>query len=157
MPVSSTGLVEVKWIPGKGRGVFATEFIKKGTLIERVPVLVVPAKEILFDEIDTTLSHYVFEWGRDTVAVALGYGSLYNHSYKPNARYDDMGRQTKSYFAVRNIEPGEEVTINYNGKVDAADPVWFDVIEDAPTQRKTHRPHKVSGPTTVASRKSRRR
>ena len=26
---------------------------------------------------------------KKTVQVALGYGSLYNHSYKPNADYED--------------------------------------------------------------------
>lgn len=123
-------MIEVRRIPGKGRGVFAREFIASGTVFERAPVLVMPAHEVLGTTEDTLLSHYLFEWGKKTVALALGYGSLYNHSYSPNARYEDEGRQMKSYVAVRNIEIGEEITINYNGAEDAIDPVWFDVVEN---------------------------
>ena len=62
------------------------------------------------------------------MAVALGYGSLYNHSYQPNARYDDVGRLTKVFSALRDIEPGEEITVNYNGKPGDRGPVGFDVV-----------------------------
>ncbi len=73
------------------------------------------------------LSEYVFAWGKKTVALALGYGSLYNHSYKPNARYEDDGQQTKVYIAIKAISAGEEVTINYNGEPRNKSPLWFDV------------------------------
>ncbi len=130
MPIEQTSLIEVRWTATKGRGIFATEFIPAGTVIERAPVLVMPAGEVLGTEDDTVLSHYLFEWGKGTVALALGYGSLYNHSYSPNARYEDEGRQLKLYIALRDIQAGEEVTINYNGSAEAADPVWFNVIEN---------------------------
>ncbi|MFN5799515.1 MAG: SET domain-containing protein-lysine N-methyltransferase, partial [Planctomyces sp.] len=55
---------------------------------------------------------------------------LYNHSFTPNARYDDAGRQVKEFRALRDIQPGEEITINYNGTEDGTDPVEFDVVED---------------------------
>lgn len=149
MPLSATALVEVKWTPRKGRGVFARTFIPAETLIERVPMLVVPAREVLTPQHDTRLSHYVFEWGRGTVAIALGFGSLYNHSYAPNARYEDERPQVKSFYAVRDIECGEEVTINYHGSADAIDPVWFDVIE-SPTAR-NGREAPPPAPTPAAS------
>ena len=63
------------------------------------------------------------------LALALGYGSLYNHSYRPNARYDDVGQRTKLFTALRAIEPGEEITINYNGDPEDGSPVGFEVIE----------------------------
>ena len=63
------------------------------------------------------------------MALALGYGSLYNHSYNPNARYDDVGRQIKEYSALRDIQRGEEITINYNGAEDILDPVEFPVLD----------------------------
>ncbi|MFM8476053.1 MAG: SET domain-containing protein-lysine N-methyltransferase [Planctomycetaceae bacterium] len=66
---------------------------------------------------------------RRRTAIALGFGSLYNHSYSPNARYDDVGRQIKEYKALRDIQKGEEITINYNGSEDCMDPVDFDVLE----------------------------
>ena len=127
MPHTQSDLVTVKRIPGKGRGVFALRDIAKGTEIERVPVLVIPEADIYTEEGDGVLSHYVFDWGQKTVALALGYGSLYNHSYRPNARYEDDGMQTKVYIAIRRIREGEEITTNYNGAPTARAPVWFDV------------------------------
>ena len=103
--------VKVKKVKGKGRGVFARRFIPEGTVIEKVPVLVMPEEEAYVG----LLADYVFEWGKGTVAVALGYGSLYNHSYDANCRYDDVGKQSKIFVADRDINEGEEVTINYNG------------------------------------------
>lgn len=143
MPIENAALIEVRWTPNKGRGVFAREFIPAGTVFERVPVLVMPAHEVLTEE-ETVLSHYVFEWGKDTVALALGFGSLYNHSYSPNARYDDAGRMMKYYTAVKDIQPGEEITINYNGSEDATEPVWFDVVESANGKKASKRPTKQS-------------
>ncbi len=130
MPIAQTDLIEIRWTSSKGRGVFAREFIARETIFERAPVLVMPDYEVLGTEDDTVLSHYLFEWGKGTVALALGFGSLYNHSYSPNARYEDGGRQVKLYIAVRDIEPGEEITINYNGSAENTDPVWFDVVEN---------------------------
>ena len=73
-------------------------------------VVVVPAGTIEDDS--TGFGPYVFEWGEGKVALALGFGSLYNHSYRPNARYNDVGPQTKAFKALREIAPGEEVTVN---------------------------------------------
>ena len=123
--------IEVKRIKGKGRGVFARRLIRKGEVLERVPVLVVPLSDLENESGETVIASYCFGWGEGKAALALGYGSLYNHSYRPNARYDDVGPQTKEYTALRDIKPGEEITINYNGKPGSKSPVWFDVIEPA--------------------------
>jgi len=46
-----------------------------------------------------------------------------------------------SYIAIRDIQAGEEVTINYNGDANSKESVWFDVIESkaeaAPKSAKT--------------------
>jgi uncharacterized protein len=123
--------IEVKRIKGKGRGVFARRLIRKGEVIEQVPVLVLPTAEIRDGSDWTTLGGYCFVWDRDNVALALGYGSLYNHSYRPNARYDDVGQQTKVFTALRHIAPGEEITVNYNGEPEDKAPVGFEVLEGA--------------------------
>lgn len=128
MALKHTDWIEVKRVKGKGRGVFARRAIREGAVIERVPVLVVPYGD---DDADSSLTPYYFTWGEGTVALALGYGSLYNHSYQPNARYDDVGRQTKVFTALRDIEPGEEITVNYNGDPDDRTPVAFEVVEGA--------------------------
>ncbi len=119
-------LVEVKRVPGKGRGVFARHRIPKGSLIERVPVILLPIREMGRPE--TTLGRFCFLRSRSTVAVALGYGSLYNHSYSPNARYDEEPGARMTFTALRAIRPGEEVTINYNGEPKDRAPVGFKVM-----------------------------
>ena len=68
------------------------------------------------------------------MALALGYGSLYNHSFRPNARYDDVGPQTKEFTAMRDIAPGEEITVNYNGEPTSRAAVWFEVLESTASQ-----------------------
>ncbi|MFM7868892.1 MAG: SET domain-containing protein, partial [Planctomycetaceae bacterium] len=74
MKLTASTLIEVKRIKGKGRGVFAKQFIPAGTVFETVPLLVIPAKEVLECEHGSFLSQYVFEYGRGTVALALGFG-----------------------------------------------------------------------------------
>ena len=67
---------------------------------------------------------------RSTLALALGYGSLYNHSYQPNARYDDQPAGAMTFTALRDIRAGEEITINYNNLgPSAAHPVKFEVTQ----------------------------
>ncbi len=132
MPFHASDYIEVKRAPGKGRGVFARRLIPSGTVFEQVPVIVVPAEEVLESTDNSVLANYVFDWGRDTVAIALGFGSIYNHSYNPNARYDDEGRQTKIFTALRDIQPGEEVTVNYNGHEEDLSPVGFAVVDKGP-------------------------
>ena len=61
--------------------------------------------------------------------MALGMIPIYNHSYKSNCEYFmDYAEETITVKTVRDIHPGEEVTINYNGDWDDAGKVWFDVI-----------------------------
>jgi hypothetical protein len=119
--LTQSGVVEVRRVKGKGRGVFARRLIRRGEVIERTPVLMLPAGAALGD--------YCFEWGEGTWALALGYGSLYNHSYSPNARYDDLNSRTKVFTALRDIDAGEEITVNYNGDPEDRSPVWFEVLE----------------------------
>ena len=123
MPLSAHPALEVRQTVGRGRGVFARQRITEGTVIERAAVLVVPLETIQ----TSPLMDYVYDWAEGTVAVALGFGSLYNHSYQPNARYDDVGRRSKIFTALRDIAAGEEITINYNGEPEITDPVGFDV------------------------------
>ncbi len=129
MALTQSVAVEVRQVRGKGRGVFARRSIPEGEVIETCPVLVLPAEQVGDDPARHALAAYTFEWGRETVALALGYGSLYNHSYQPNARYEDVGGRTKLFVALRDIAAGEEITVNYNGEPEDRSPVWFDVFE----------------------------
>ena len=114
---------------GKGRGVFAITDLKKNTVIERSPVIVMNKmdRELL----DRTLLHdYIFEWGdyHDQCCMALGYVPLYNHSYEANCEYEmDFKKETITIKTVRAIRAGEELFINYNGDWNNKKPVWFQV------------------------------
>jgi len=111
-----------------GRGIFAARNIKKGEYIEVAPVIVIPKTEWKQMR-GRILSNYVFRWGDDK-ALALGYGSLYNHSYAPNARYlTNIENQSIDFYAGEDIQEGEEITVNYNGDPKDQSPVWFEVIE----------------------------
>ena len=117
-----------KQISKKHRGVFARKKIKKGEVIEICPVIIMPKRDQkILDK--TNLFSYYFYWGRNnTSAIALGYGSLYNHSYTPNAEYEENVRKKVIVFkAIRNIKKGEEILTNYNGNSDSKEKVWFKV------------------------------
>jgi len=73
--------------------------------------------------------NYIFWWGEDK-AIALGYGSLYNHSFNPNAYYiTNIENDSIDFYSGMDIQKGEEILINYNGDPDDQSPIWFDVIE----------------------------
>ena len=134
MAFTQSNAIEAKRVKGKGRGVFARRLIRQGEVIERVPMLVLTAEEFEDRWAGTSLANYCFAWSRGMMALALGYGSLYNHSFQPNARYDDVGPQTKEFTAMRDIAPGEEITVNYNGEPTSRAAVWFEVLESTASQ-----------------------
>ncbi|WP_026309529.1 SET domain-containing protein [Niabella aurantiaca] len=111
-----------------GRGVFTSVAITAGSLIEIAPVIVMSGKERAL--IDQTLLHdYIFEWGTDSLqcALALGWVSVYNHSYTANCEYEmDYTTNSIQIKTVRNIRAGEELLINYGGSWDEQKPVWFE-------------------------------
>ena len=139
MALTQSDAIEVKRVRGKGRGVFARRSIEAGEVIETCPVLVLPSGSI--EDFSAGIGAYVFEWGRGKLALALGYGSLYNHSYRPNARYVDLAERTKLFTAIRDIAAGEEITVNYNGEPDDETPVGFEVVEgpNVPRRRRSVR------------------
>lgn len=114
-------------ISGAGLGVFAREDIKKGELIEESPVLVIPGDE-LANLTKTKLFDYYFAWGKGFKdgAVALGLLSMYNHSYKPNAKYiKNLDSNTISFVAIKDIKKELEILVNYNGHPDDQTKLWF--------------------------------
>lgn len=111
-----------------GRGVFAAEAISEGEIIEICPVIVMPAdqRDLIHN---TDLHDYYFLWGENEqeIGIILGYGSIYNHAATPNAEYyPDYSADTLSIFCLKDIAPGEEITLNYNGNPDDQSAVWFE-------------------------------
>ena len=111
-----------------GRGVFTSENISKGIIVEESPVIVMTNDERKL--LDQTLLHdYIFEWGekKDQCCMALGYVSVYNHSYKSNCEYEmDFENQVIRIKAMHFIKANDELFINYNGKWNDDKTVWFD-------------------------------
>lgn len=108
---------------GAGRGVFAKREIVSGEEIERCPMLIVDGERA--EALSLGANGYVFGWGSDSTALALGYGSLYNHSYLPNAETLETPDELV-ITALRAIGAGEEIFINYMGT--AQEGVWFDDV-----------------------------
>ena len=111
-----------------GRGVFTSEDIAAGTVIEIAPVIVMSSDERKI--LDQTMLHdYIFEWGDDETqcCMALGYVSVYNHSYKSNCEYEmDFDQHLISIKAAHPVKAGEELFINYNGDWNDSKPLWFE-------------------------------
>ncbi|MGQ0738514.1 MAG: SET domain-containing protein [Bacteroidota bacterium] len=111
-----------------GRGVFSSESIEAGTVVEISPVIVMSAEDR--KQLDKTPLHdYIFEWGdnKEQCCMALGYAAVYNHSYESNCGYEmDFEQEQISIKTVRNIRAGEELFINYNGDWNDKKPVWFE-------------------------------
>lgn len=123
-------------IKNAGRGMFATAAIAKNHIIEICPVL--ETREEDYEKLKATrLRDYYFIWNSEPkkVALCLGYGSLYNHSYEPNATYKkDIHSGTITFMAIKDIQAGEEITVNYNyGNPDDKSKLWIDDIPASDT------------------------
>lgn len=111
-------------VDGAGRGVFTSSPIKAGEVIENCPILI-------FDKPDDThisktlLANYIFDYTGRASMLALGYGSLYNHSVTPNAMYELVEYEGMSDLhnelcitALKPIGKDEEIFINYGPHFD---------------------------------------
>ena len=116
----------------EGNGVFANSDLSKGKIIEICPVIFMPINEFEYIK-KTKLFYYFYEYSNKEFAVVLGYGSVYNHSYKPNAQYKfNYLRRIMEIKAIKDIKKDEEILINYNYYPEDTTPLesWFSVGVD---------------------------
>ena len=107
--------LKVEYIEGKGRGVIASRTFKKGTVIEKCPVIAIIRHTEEF-------SDWELAWGFRKVALVGGLAHLYNHSDKPNAAFvRDLMRGVVTVKTRRCVLKGEELTVRYACKP------WFKV------------------------------
>jgi SET domain-containing protein len=127
-------MMEVKYISeSKGRGVFAKKNIKEGTIIDVAHIVLIPNNH--YDVIqDTVLYDYIFAWddpkyeGEYQCAIALSISQFINHSYNPNVKYIyEYENQTIEFIAIKDLQTGDELLVNYNGLVNDKSPMWFEV------------------------------
>lgn len=111
----------------EGLGVFARHSIKEGDQIEEAPLILIPEDQ-LSDLTKTRLLEYYFAWGHkfSEAAIGLGFASLYNHSFEPNAKYiKDVENSVLRFVAIKDIKQDEEIVVNYNGHPDDKSKLWF--------------------------------
>jgi len=124
--ISKSGILDA------GRGVYARRDIKKGEIIERCPIIEVPKHDVSNLK-ESILVTYFFYFGRskERLAIALGFGSMYNHAYKPNTTYKINQREMIiDFIALDDIKQDSEITFNYSNGSDTKDkksPLWFEV------------------------------
>lgn len=129
-PSSKIYLADSK-IENAGRGIFAKQAIQAGELIERCPIVYLTERDYPLAKQTTLLNYYFLNEAENRVAIALGYGSLYNHSYEPNATYKKLlDEGFIDFIAIKNISPKEEITVNYNyGNPDDKRNLWIKEIK----------------------------
>lgn len=119
----------LKNLEGKGRGVFCKRQIVPNEIIEIAPLIVISEeqKPWLYD---SKLNDYFFTYRKgDQVgfALALGFGSLYNHAEFSNAGYCmDYENDRIEIFAIDAILPNTEICINYGGEYGKSYAEWFE-------------------------------
>ncbi|KIJ64466.1 hypothetical protein HYDPIDRAFT_45162, partial [Hydnomerulius pinastri MD-312] len=99
----------------------ASRIIPAQTVIEISPVLLFTKEEYENHGKHTLLNHYTFNWRDGRMALALGLGSLFNHSSQPNVSFSvDAARECIVYTSARPINLNEELCIFYGHHL------WFD-------------------------------
>lgn len=114
----------------RGRGVYAARPFGAGEVVEECPVVLFRKPyAALHKELKTIVFYWEMPGGAAAAhALALGYGSLYNHANPSNLRYETGGEALiLRVVAVREIQADEELTINYNADDGApvSDKEWW--------------------------------
>lgn len=105
----------------EGYGVFALKDIKPKEIIEECYTLFFSTKNK-----PTQLADYLFGVEEKWSVLSLGYGSIYNHSDKPNADYYPIPEKNLMVFsATRLIKAGDEIFISYGED-------WFSSRDTSP-------------------------
>ena len=115
---------------GRGRGVFTAKELSRGDIIEFCPLVLMPKKEQHYIH-QSILHNYYFlsPPPNSKMCIVLGYGSIYNHSTTPNADIVfDIPNQQLEIHCVSEIEPGDEIFINYTGGLKDAPELWFEPV-----------------------------
>ena len=114
--------VKMSQIPNAGLGCFAKKDFKRHEYIEVSPVLIFNRSIFRFyhDIVEHRhiLHEYIFCWDVDNVAIAFGYGSIYNHASVEERNVIWSLNKTKEkesmiFIANKPIKKGEELLITY--------------------------------------------
>ncbi len=112
--INGTKVIQTKTM---GRGVAATKNFKKGDVVEISPCILLDGHDGTRIQ-GTELKFYVFDAHlrtRASTVLALGHGSLFNHSRRrSNLTYTyDQGTNSMVFVALKDIKKGQQLFINY--------------------------------------------
>ena len=103
--------------PIHGFGVFASETLYEGDIIEETPICDLGIEK---GQSTSLMIDYRFNWPQgsggnwDSQVLAWGYGSLYNHSESPNAFWrSNLERGTFEFVANKTIDADDEIFVYY--------------------------------------------
>lgn len=139
---------EVRESPGKGKGLFATAFIKKGTLVwkhyeehnVRYDASAASAKKYraVLKELEESKGRdaavayveHTYRWPNDGIVVyEFDDGRYTNHSedenFGVNRQLDPRG---DNCYALRDIQAGDELVQNYENGGYLGGPPWFEQV-----------------------------
>jgi len=112
--------IQIRKSPIHGYGIFATEDIPKDTIIEEVGFLEVPL-QVLYDycyiypKFDTPENERINVTQK--FVIALGFGSLYNHSDNFNLTWkNDTKNELFVFYTIKDIKKDEELFIYYGNE-----------------------------------------
>jgi len=120
----------------RGRGVFAGQAIKRGTLVEAAPVVLITSP---WETIPLEFRKILYDWqaigGKEAGhALALAYGSLFNSTNPANLKFRASAcNGFVLYTAARDIAEGEELMINYDsedGSAESSESWWFEQFKE---------------------------
>lgn len=103
--------IELKRSSKHGWGVFSNAPIQQYEVLEESPIIIVKPDELNNPH---NLQRYFAALKDGAVSIGLGYAALYNHSPDANvAWYIDGVNYIQVYYALKDIETGEELCSNY--------------------------------------------
>jgi hypothetical protein len=117
--------IGIKTSPIHGHGIFSHAEISEGELLEEAKLLKLSYRSKIFQ--DSVLVNYVWVNGSCNCEqcqkegqeqyLALGYGSIYNHSKNPNTKMIlDFETETIKIYSTKIIEKDEEIFVSYGPK-----------------------------------------
>lgn len=110
-------LFEIKEFVEYGRGLYAKEKIREGSIIHISEIILLSEQETKAADAHGILQNHRFTFSRFQDAILLGYGSLFNglpdgYNVLHQVIFKDY-RPMVLFVAAKDIEPGEQLFIEY--------------------------------------------
>lgn len=106
--------IQIRRSTKHGWGIFACTNIKKYSMLEEVPYVLIPRKDLLDSARFNTYTYGYDDIKENLLIVGFGLAPLYNHSSNANANWmQNRANMTMDFYATRDIFADEEICIDY--------------------------------------------